>query len=61
MSRLGKGELVYGELMTVEEILGSIDAVTLDDTNALAAALLAHPDSLAVIGPYDENVTEFAA
>jgi predicted Zn-dependent peptidase len=61
MSRLGKAELVYGELMTVEEILGSIDAVTLDDTTTLAAELLAHPDALAVIGPYDDNAAEFAA
>ena len=43
MSRLGKAELVYGELMGVEEILGHIDAVTLDDTQALAADLLGHP------------------
>jgi predicted Zn-dependent peptidase len=61
MSRLGKAELVYGELMTVEEILGKIEAVTLDDAQALAAELLAHPGSLAVIGPYDGSATEFAA
>jgi predicted Zn-dependent peptidase len=61
MSRLGKAELVYGELMTVEEILGHIEVVTLDDTQALAADLLTHPTSLAVIGPYDDNSREFAA
>jgi predicted Zn-dependent peptidase len=60
MSRLGKAELVYGELMGVEEILGHIEAVTLDDTQALAADLLGHPLSLAVIGPYDDS-REFAA
>jgi predicted Zn-dependent peptidase len=60
MSRLGKAELVYGELMGVEEILRHIDAVTLDDTQALAADLLGHPLSLAVIGPYDDS-REFAA
>jgi predicted Zn-dependent peptidase len=61
MSRLGKAELVYGELITVEEILGRIEAVTLDDTQSLAASLLIHPDSLAVIGPYDDDAAEFAA
>lgn len=61
MSRLGKAELVYGELMTVEEILGNIDAVTLDDTQALAANLLTQPASLAVVGPYDDDSQEFAA
>jgi predicted Zn-dependent peptidase len=61
MSRLGKAELVYGELMTVEEILGNIEAVTLDDTQALAAELLAAPTSLAVIGPFSDDSEEFAA
>jgi predicted Zn-dependent peptidase len=60
MSRLGKAELVYGELLGVEEILRRIDAVSLDETQTLAAELLAHPSSLAVIGPYD-NDREFAA
>jgi predicted Zn-dependent peptidase len=61
MSRLGKAELVYGDLMTVEEMLALIDAVTLDDARSLAAELLTQPLSLAVIGPYDEGSREFAA
>jgi predicted Zn-dependent peptidase len=61
MSRLGKAELVYGELMTVEEILANIEAVSLDDAQALAAELLVQPGSLAVVGPYDESTSEFAA
>jgi predicted Zn-dependent peptidase len=61
MSRLGKSELIYGELMSVEEILHRIDAVTLDDARALAADLLARPSSLAVIGPYDGDPAQFAA
>jgi predicted Zn-dependent peptidase len=60
MSRLGKAELVYGELMTVEEILAGIEAVTLDDVHALAADLLGRSGSLAVIGPYDD-AGQFAA
>jgi predicted Zn-dependent peptidase len=55
MTRLGKSELVYGELRTVEEILASIDAVTLDDTRELAGELLSAPLSLAVVGPYDDD------
>jgi len=61
MSRLGKAELVYGELMTVEEILANIEAVTLSGARSLAAELLDHRDSLAVIGPYDDDAREFAA
>jgi predicted Zn-dependent peptidase len=60
MSRLGKSELVYGELMTVDEVIAAIDAVTLDDVLEVAAELFTRPTSLAVIGPYDKG-QEFAA
>jgi predicted Zn-dependent peptidase len=53
MSRLGKAELVYGELMTIDEILARIEAVTLDDVRSTASALLGGPLALAVIGPYE--------
>ena len=57
MSRLGKAELVYGELMTVDEILAAIDAVTLDDVDALAASIFGGPQALAAIGPDDGKHT----
>jgi predicted Zn-dependent peptidase len=60
MSRLGKAELVYGHLMSVEELLRNIEAVTLEDTQALAAELFGQPGSLAVVGPYDDD-RQFAA
>ena len=31
MSRIGKGELVYGEVLSVDEVLARIDAVTPDE------------------------------
>ncbi len=52
MSRLAKGELLYGNLMPVNELLDRVDSVTLDDVNTLAADLLARPMSLAVVGPF---------
>jgi predicted Zn-dependent peptidase len=55
MSRLGKSELVYGELMPVDEILAAIDAVTSDDVLAVATDLLDAPLALAAIGPYDDD------
>jgi predicted Zn-dependent peptidase len=65
MSRLGKSELVYGELLTVDEVLAAIDAVALDDVHEIAFELFERPTSLAVIGPYDETESfksgEFAA
>jgi predicted Zn-dependent peptidase len=55
MTRLGKGELVYGEILPVEEILRRIDAVTLDDVREVARDVLAGPLSLAVLGPFDDH------
>jgi predicted Zn-dependent peptidase len=55
MSRLGKSELVHGELMTVNEVIAAIDSVTLDDVQQVAADLFTRPTSLAVIGPYSDG------
>jgi predicted Zn-dependent peptidase len=55
MSRLGKAELAYGELMSVDEILAHIDAVTMDDVAALAHELMGQQLALAAIGPYDDD------
>jgi predicted Zn-dependent peptidase len=55
MSRLAKSELLYGDLMTVDELLGRVDRVTLDEVNELAADLLSRPLSLAVLGPFDPS------
>jgi len=53
MGRLAKGELLYGDLPTVDELLARVDAVTVEDVNAIAADLLTRPMSLAVIGPVE--------
>lgn len=58
MSRIGKSELVHGELLTVDEVLGRIDAVTPDDVRDVAYDVLRRPQALALIGPFDEQ--EFA-
>jgi predicted Zn-dependent peptidase len=55
MSRLAKSELLYGDLMEVDELLARVDAVALDEVNVLAAELLTQPMSLAVVGPFDES------
>ncbi|WP_239021803.1 M16 family metallopeptidase [Nocardioides jishulii] len=51
MSRLGKAELVYDRLMSIDEVLEAIDAVTLEQVNALAAELFVQPEVLATVGP----------
>ncbi|MGC4895789.1 M16 family metallopeptidase [Micromonospora sp. DT31] len=60
MSRLGKGELLYGNLMPVDELLARVDAVTLAEVNKLAAELLGRPMSLAVVGPFDSGAFDIA-
>jgi predicted Zn-dependent peptidase len=55
MSRLAKSELLYDDLMTVDELLGRVDRVTPDEVNELAHDLLSAPMSLAVVGPFDEK------
>ncbi|KWW99721.1 insulinase family protein [Carbonactinospora thermoautotrophica] len=55
MSRLAKSELVYGELLSVDEILTRIAAVTLDDVRAVARDVLSAKPTLAVIGPFEEG------
>jgi predicted Zn-dependent peptidase len=62
MSRLGKGELVHGELLSVDEVLAQIDAVTLDDVHAVARDVLTRPLSLGVLGPFgDKDFSEAIA
>jgi predicted Zn-dependent peptidase len=60
MSRLGKGELLYDELLTVDQVLAAVDAVTPDDVRAIAAEVYGSHPSLAVIGPFaDHDFTDF--
>ena len=53
MTRIGKSELVYGEMMGLDDILAHIESVTLDDVSEVAADVLSVAPSLAVIGPFD--------
>jgi predicted Zn-dependent peptidase len=55
MTRIGKSELVHGELLGVDEVIDRITAVTLDDVLDVARFLLAAPPALAVIGPFDAD------
>jgi predicted Zn-dependent peptidase len=52
MSRLGKGELCHGEILTPDEMIARIDAVTLGDVQRAAQETIgAHPWALSVVGP----------
>jgi predicted Zn-dependent peptidase len=55
MSRIGKAELVYGEFLSVDQVLSHIDSVSLDDVAAVSADLTTERPTLAVVGPFDES------
>lgn len=51
MNRLGRNEINYGEHRSIDQSLEMIDAVTLDEVNAVARRLLTRPYGGAVLGP----------
>lgn len=51
MMRLGKNELVHGEVPGIDEVIERIEAVTLEDVRAVAADVFGRPELLAVVGP----------
>ncbi len=51
MIRIGKSELVPGGLLSIDESLTHIDAVTLDEVHEVAQLVLTSDPSLAVLGP----------
>jgi predicted Zn-dependent peptidase len=55
MTRIGKSELLYGELLSVDELLRRIDAVTPDDVRQVADEVLGAAPTLAVVGPFDDH------
>ena len=63
MSRIGKSEIATGELLSIDELLARIAAVTPDDVRDVAATLLAAPPSLAMVGPFsdDQDFASFIA
>ena len=55
MSRLGRSEIGHGEILSVDQLLERIDAVTLPDAKRAAERVLSQPMSLAVVGPFPED------
>ncbi|MEH3134980.1 MAG: pitrilysin family protein [Mycolicibacterium neoaurum] len=52
MHRIGRSELSFGAHRSIAQTLEQIDAVTLDEVNAVARRLLSKPLGAAVLGPY---------
>ena len=56
MTRLGKSELTSGEILSVDEVIRRVDAVTDADVRAVAKEVLGTgPRALALIGPFDDD------
>lgn len=56
MSRLGRSDLVHGEILSIDELLARLESVTAEDVARVARELL-RPEGrvLTVIGPFSEE------
>jgi predicted Zn-dependent peptidase len=61
MSRIGKSEIGHGEILSVDELLERIDAVTTDDACRVAAEVFDRPIALTVVGPFKKGAFGEAA
>jgi predicted Zn-dependent peptidase len=52
MNRIGRSELNYGGHRSVARVLRELDAVTVEEVNAVASRLLRKPYGVAVLGPH---------
>ncbi len=59
MSRIGRGQLIHGSVLSFEEVVARTEAVTHDDLRRVADRILGEPRVLAVVGPFEES--DFAA
>jgi len=55
MSRIGAGLLLHGEVLSIDEVLARVGALTLDEVHATASELVAAPRTLSVVGPFEES------
>lgn len=55
MSRIGKSELVHGEVLGFDDILSAISAVTTSEIRDLAGEFLTRRPTLAVVGPFQRE------
>jgi predicted Zn-dependent peptidase len=60
MSRLGRSELVHGEVLTVDDLLARVEAVTREDVSRVAQRVFTGPAVLSTIGPVPEGDLDFA-
>ena len=59
MNRIGKNELMLGRHFTLDETIGMIEAVTMEDVRLLTAELFSNPFALAMVGQSDKAIRAF--
>jgi len=52
MSRIGKNEIVYGQVMGFDDILKAVSGVNAQDIKEIASEFLTKTPTLAVVGPF---------
>ncbi|MBV8159347.1 MAG: insulinase family protein [Acidimicrobiia bacterium] len=61
MNRIGRSELVHGEVLSVSELVERTDAVAQEDVRRVAERVLGNERVVALVGPFEEAaVTEMA-
>jgi predicted Zn-dependent peptidase len=55
MTRIGKAELTYNDVLGLDDLLARVEAVTPGQVNELAAELASQPTCLTVVGPFGEH------
>jgi predicted Zn-dependent peptidase len=58
MSRIGKNEIVYGQVMDFDDILKAISRVSVEDIREIASEFLVKAPTLALVGPF-KNESKF--
>ena len=58
MSRIGKNEIVYGQVMDFDDILKAISRVSAEDIREIASEYLTKTPTLALVGPF-KSETKF--
>jgi predicted Zn-dependent peptidase len=55
MSRIGHSQLVHREVLPVEQVERRLAELSLDEVNEIAKKWLAHPPTVACVGPFDAD------
>ena len=55
MNRIGRSQLIHGNVLSFDELAARTEAVTHDDLRRVAERVLTGERALAVVGPFDED------